>query len=88
MIFNFCCRIGFVTQDDVLFPQLTVEETLVFAAFLRLPSRMSRRQKYERVELIVKELGLERLVKLDTDLSRGEHKPNLILLGVSVSYLF
>ncbi|KAK4439674.1 ABC transporter G family member 26 [Sesamum alatum] len=53
-------RIGFVTQDDVLFPQLSVEETLVFAAFLRLPSGMSRRQKYERVELIVKELGLER----------------------------
>ncbi|CAA0832476.1 ABC transporter G family member 26 [Striga hermonthica] len=53
-------RIGFVTQDDVLFPQLTVEETLVFAAFLRLPSRMSYRQKYERVEMIVKELGLER----------------------------
>ncbi|XP_022886614.1 ABC transporter G family member 26 isoform X2 [Olea europaea var. sylvestris] len=53
-------RIGFVTQDDILLPQLTVEETLVFAAFLRLPSRMSRRQKYERVEMIVRELGLER----------------------------
>ncbi|KAL6275344.1 hypothetical protein ACE6H2_018945 [Prunus campanulata] len=53
-------RIGFVTQDDVLFPQLTVEETLVFAAFLRLPSSMSRQQKYARVEMIVKELGLER----------------------------
>ncbi|KAI8557432.1 hypothetical protein RHMOL_Rhmol04G0010500 [Rhododendron molle] len=53
-------RIGFVTQDDVLFPQLTVEETLVFSAFLRLPSSMSRRQKYERVEMTIKELGLER----------------------------
>ncbi|KAK4491795.1 hypothetical protein RD792_002571 [Penstemon davidsonii] len=53
-------RIGFVTQDDVLFPQLTVEETLVFAAFLRLPSRMSKNQKYDRVELIIKELGLQR----------------------------
>ncbi|XP_040985841.1 ABC transporter G family member 26 [Juglans microcarpa x Juglans regia] len=53
-------RIGFVTQDDVLFPQLTVEETLVFAAFLRLPSNMSQQQKYARVEMIVKELGLER----------------------------
>ncbi|XP_042496053.1 ABC transporter G family member 26 [Macadamia integrifolia] len=52
-------RIGFVTQDDVLFPQLTVEETLVFAAFLRLPSNMSRQQKHSRVEMIVKELGLE-----------------------------
>ncbi|KAG6637842.1 hypothetical protein I3843_11G201000 [Carya illinoinensis] len=53
-------RIGFVTQDDVLFPQLTVEETLVFAAFLRLPSNISQQQKYARVEMIVKELGLER----------------------------
>ncbi|KAE8098899.1 hypothetical protein FH972_016927 [Carpinus fangiana] len=53
-------RIGFVTQDDVLLPQLTVEETLVFAAFLRLPTNMNRQQKYERVEKIVKELGLER----------------------------
>ncbi|KAJ4725338.1 ABC transporter G family member [Melia azedarach] len=53
-------RIGFVTQDDVLLPQLTVEETLVFAAFLRLPGNMNRQQKYARVEMIVKELGLER----------------------------
>ncbi|WCJ42026.1 ABC-2 type transporter family protein [Euphorbia peplus] len=53
-------RIGFVTQDDVLLPQLTVEETLVFAAFLRLPGNMSRQQKYNRVEMIIKELGLER----------------------------
>ncbi|XP_068641012.1 ABC transporter G family member 26-like [Aristolochia californica] len=53
-------RIGFVTQDDILFPQLTVEETLIFAAFLRLPRDMSRRQKYTRVETVLKELGLER----------------------------
>ncbi|GAB2284796.1 ABC transporter G member 26 [Dionaea muscipula] len=53
-------RIGFVTQDDVLFPQLTVEETLLFAAYLRLPNSMSRKQKHDRVELIIKELGLER----------------------------
>ncbi|KAK1397153.1 ABC transporter domain-containing protein [Heracleum sosnowskyi] len=53
-------RIGFVTQDDILLPQLTVEETLVFAAYLRLPCSMNRRKKYERVEMIIKELGLER----------------------------
>ncbi|WZZ29369.1 hypothetical protein YC2023_012770 [Brassica napus] len=52
--------IGFVTQDDVLLPQLTVEETLAFAAFLRLPSNMSKEQKYAKVEMIIKELGLER----------------------------
>lgn len=49
-----------MTQDDILFPQLTVEETLLFAAFLRLPGNMTRQQKYARVEMIVKELGLER----------------------------
>ncbi|KAL5710162.1 ABC transporter G member 26 [Ranunculus cassubicifolius] len=53
-------RIGFVAQDDLLFPQLTVEETLVFAAFLRLPSNMSKQQKQARVDMIIKELGLER----------------------------
>ncbi|CAN4103511.1 unnamed protein product [Withania somnifera] len=47
---------------DVLFPQLIVEETFVFAAFLRLPSKMSRRRKYERAEVIIKELGTERYV--------------------------
>lgn len=55
-------RIGFVTQDDVLFPQLTVEETLVFAAFLRLPARMSKQQKRDRVDAIIAELNLERLL--------------------------
>lgn len=55
-------RIGFVTQEDVLFPQLTVEETLIFSAFLRLPTNMSKQQKYARVETTVKELGLERCV--------------------------
>ncbi|KAL9271431.1 ABC transporter G family member 26-like protein [Drosera capensis] len=52
--------IGFVTQDDVLFPQLTVEETLLFAAYLRHPKSMSTKEKYDRVQLIIKELGLER----------------------------
>ncbi|KAK4275286.1 hypothetical protein QN277_018398 [Acacia crassicarpa] len=53
-------RIGFVTQDDVLFPQLTVEETLVYSALLRLPSNMSLQQKHQRVEATLKDLGLER----------------------------
>ncbi|KAK7320301.1 hypothetical protein VNO77_29647 [Canavalia gladiata] len=53
-------RIGFVTQEDVLFPQLTVEETLIFSALLRLPNNMSKQEKYARVEITVKELGLER----------------------------
>lgn len=51
-----------MTQDDVLFPQLTVEETLVFAAYLRLPGNMTRQQKYSRADAIMRDLSLERLV--------------------------
>ena len=38
-------RVGFVTQDDCLFPSLTVRETLRYAALLRLPSRRRTRVK-------------------------------------------
>jgi ABC-type multidrug transport system ATPase subunit len=52
---------GFVTQDDVLFPHLTVRETLVYAALLRLPTKtFTRAQKIERAEETIVELGLER----------------------------
>lgn len=54
------CRIGFVTQDDLLFPQLTVKDTLIFAALLRLPRSMMFEQKIKRAETVIKDLGLER----------------------------
>lgn len=53
-------RIGFVTQDDVLFTHLTVKETLTYAALLRLPRTMTQQQKKERAMDIIHELGLER----------------------------
>ncbi|XP_020103847.1 ABC transporter G family member 22 isoform X1 [Ananas comosus] len=53
-------RIGFVTQDDVLFAHLTVRETLTYAALLRLPQTMSKQQKEERAMDVIYELGLER----------------------------
>ncbi|XP_043692959.1 ABC transporter G family member 22-like [Telopea speciosissima] len=53
-------RIGFVTQDDVLFPHLTVRETLTYAALLRLPKILTRQQKEERAMDVIYELGLER----------------------------
>ena len=54
-------RIGFVTQDDVLFPHLTVAETLTFSAQLRLPTQMlSREAKVERAKMVMEELGLQR----------------------------
>ncbi|CAM6101749.1 unnamed protein product [Calypogeia fissa] len=53
-------RIGFVTQDDTLFPHLTVKETIVYAAMLRLPSSISMDGKIQRAEEIMFELGLDR----------------------------
>ncbi|KAI3897407.1 hypothetical protein MKW92_040205 [Papaver armeniacum] len=53
-------RIGYVTQDDVLFPHLTVRETLTYAALLRLPKTLSKQEKKERAMDVISELGLER----------------------------
>ncbi|XP_077234759.1 ATP-binding cassette 14 isoform X2 [Tasmannia lanceolata] len=53
-------RTGFVAQDDVLYPHLTVRETLVFAALLRLPSTLSPLEKREHAERVIEELGLRR----------------------------
>ncbi|XP_015900453.1 ABC transporter G family member 22 isoform X1 [Ziziphus jujuba] len=53
-------RIGFVTQDDVLFPHLTVKETLTYAALLRLPKALTKEQKEKRAIDVIHELGLER----------------------------
>ncbi|KAG4397154.1 hypothetical protein JHK82_027362 [Glycine max] len=53
-------RIGFVTQDDVLFPHLTVKETLTYAARLRLPKAYTKEQKEKRALDVIYELGLER----------------------------
>ncbi|RDX58385.1 ABC transporter G family member 14 [Mucuna pruriens] len=53
-------RTGFVAQDDVLYPHLTVTETLVFTALLRLPNTLTREEKVQHVERVITELGLTR----------------------------
>lgn len=53
-------RTGFVAQDDVLYPHLTVTETLLFTALLRLPQSLSREKKERHVEHVIAELGLEK----------------------------
>ncbi|XP_057961499.1 ABC transporter G family member 21 [Malania oleifera] len=53
-------KTGFVAQDDVLYPHLTVLETLTYAALLRLPSQLTRAEKVQQAELIISELGLTR----------------------------
>lgn len=53
-------RIGYVMQDDLLFESLTVYETLFYAAMLRLPRSMTRKEKRDRVDIVIAALGLER----------------------------
>ncbi|GAV90795.1 ABC_tran domain-containing protein/ABC2_membrane domain-containing protein [Cephalotus follicularis] len=49
---------GFVTQDDVLYPHLTVTETLVFTALLRLPNSLTKEEKIMHAEAVITQLGL------------------------------
>ncbi|RID55849.1 hypothetical protein BRARA_G03090 [Brassica rapa] len=53
-------RTGFVAQDDLLYPHLTVRETLVFVALLRLPRSLARDDKIKAAESVISELGLEK----------------------------
>ncbi|KAI9776803.1 MAG: hypothetical protein M1839_009354 [Geoglossum umbratile] len=51
---------SFVTQDDdALLPLLTVRETLRFAAGIRLPSFMSKKEKDQRAEDVILKMGLK-----------------------------
>ncbi|KJE95696.1 hypothetical protein CAOG_06121 [Capsaspora owczarzaki ATCC 30864] len=49
---------GYVVQDDRLLPNLTVHETLMYVALLRLPPSMSHEQRMARVTSVIAELGL------------------------------
>jgi ABC-type multidrug transport system ATPase subunit len=52
--------VSYVCQDDdALLPSLTVRETLRFAAGLRLPSWMTKQQKYDRAEEVLLKMGLK-----------------------------
>ncbi|RRT37838.1 hypothetical protein B296_00051942 [Ensete ventricosum] len=53
-------RTGFVTQDDVLYPHLTVRETLVFCAMLRLPRTVAKAEKVAAAEAVMAELALSK----------------------------
>ncbi|EXB88504.1 ABC transporter G family member 16 [Morus notabilis] len=54
---------AYVMQDDLLFPMLTVEETLMFAAEFRLPRTLSSSKKKGRVQALIDQLGLRNAAK-------------------------
>ncbi|XP_057952312.1 ABC transporter G family member 10 [Malania oleifera] len=93
---------GYVTQDDALFPLLTVEETLTYSALLRLPG--GRKEATKRVRVLMKELGLDHVASSrigggsNRGISGGErrrvsigvdlvHDPDVILIDEPTSGL-
>jgi hypothetical protein len=76
------CSVGVMwhVQDDLLYASLTVYETLYYAAMLRLPRTMTRKQKIARVEAVIDTLGLRKC----KDTIIGEV---LVLLGCSSKLL-
>ncbi|PSS16458.1 ABC transporter G family member 10 like [Actinidia chinensis var. chinensis] len=62
---------GYVTQDEALFPLLTVEETLMYSARLRLHGALEKAKV--RVTELMKELGLEHVagMRIGSDTRRG-----------------
>ena len=66
-------RVGFVPQQDILPPQLTVREALLFAARLRLPESIPDSQKQMRVEEVMEQLGIDKIagVRIGESSGRG-----------------
>ncbi|MBV8980465.1 MAG: ATP-binding cassette domain-containing protein, partial [Acidimicrobiia bacterium] len=68
-------RIGYVPQDDILHPQLTVRKALGFAAELRFPSDVSKEERNRAVDEVMEELGLTHRADLPIHkLSGGQRK--------------
>lgn len=52
-------QIGFVFQDDMLLSELTVRETILFSAMLRLPQELPQIEREALCDALIQELGLE-----------------------------
>jgi ABC-type multidrug transport system ATPase subunit len=68
-------KIGFVPQDDVLHPSLSVDKTLLYAADLRLPVETKEEERKTRVADVLRDVELQdrRQVKVK-NLSGGQRK--------------
>ncbi|SOX55446.1 ABC transporter ATP-binding protein, partial [Mycobacterium ahvazicum] len=74
-------RIGFVPQDDILHTQLTVRRALNYAAQLRFPQDVSTRERRQRIDEVLGELGLAAHANQRIDsLSGGQRKRTSVAL--------
>src|SRR3954470_14582290 len=68
-------RIGFVPQDDILHPLLTVRRALEYAAELRFPPDVTKQERSARIDEVLEELDLtERATTRIAKLSGGQRK--------------
>nr|XP_022314888.1 ATP-binding cassette sub-family G member 2-like [Crassostrea virginica] len=70
---NFKCMVGYVVQDDIVMGTLTVRENFLFSASLRLPSSLSSKERNEKVDTVIEELGLSHCTdtKVGNEFIRG-----------------
>jgi ABC-type multidrug transport system ATPase subunit len=74
-------RIGYVPQDDILHPQLTVARALEFGAELRFPPDVSAGERRQRVAEVMSELGLNEQARTAIEnLSGGQRKRTSVAL--------
>ncbi|CAN4106878.1 unnamed protein product [Withania somnifera] len=83
---------AYVMQDDLLYPMLTVEETLMFSAEFRLPRTLSKSKKKARVQALIDQLGLRNAAKtvIGDEVSIGIdiiHDPIILFLDEPTSGL-
>ncbi|XP_065906246.1 broad substrate specificity ATP-binding cassette transporter ABCG2-like isoform X2 [Dysidea avara] len=70
---NFKCASAYVVQEDLLMGTLSVRENIAFSAALRLPTSMTKKERSDKVESVIAELGLSHVAnsKVGTELIRG-----------------
>ena len=72
---SFNTQIGYVPQDDIIHPDLTVAQALYYTAKMRLPKDFTRSQIRERIDEVLDEVEIRhRRGHLVKNLSGGERK--------------
>lgn len=82
-------HIAFVPQVDSFFEYLTVQETLTYTALLKLPRQMSKKEKLEAVERVIRDLRLDECAgtKIGGTFSRGISGGEKKRLSIGVALL-
>jgi ABC-type multidrug transport system permease subunit/ABC-type multidrug transport system ATPase subunit len=84
---SFQRKTGYVQQQDLHLYTTTVREALRFSAMLRQPAHVSRQEKLDYVEEVIKLLGMEAYADAVVGVP-GEGKPLIYPQSISVRSLF